>query len=213
MFWKHRRKRGQNFLELLDKRGGEMGLCAGHWRNCGNLTKVEEYRMGKDPEAWPHWWIRLDQRRQRDGRRGRMGLELVTYGWLWGCRCWAQGFGYHHASSRKPCRFFSRRVAWWIDMIGCVGAPVTSQWLEDTPPEGLNQLHFCVFPSTQQASTQTCGLNEKMDPWRRKWQPTPVFLPGEVHGQRSLVGCSPWGYMTEHVCMRVEGDGLVTIKW
>ena len=30
-------------------------------------------------------------------------------------------------------------------------------------------------------------------PWRRKWQPTPIFLPGECPGQRSLVGCSPWG--------------------
>ena len=30
-------------------------------------------------------------------------------------------------------------------------------------------------------------------PWRRKWQPTPVPLPGESQGQRSLVGCSPWG--------------------
>ena len=30
-------------------------------------------------------------------------------------------------------------------------------------------------------------------PWRRAWQPTPVFLPGEPHGQRSLVGYSPWG--------------------
>ena len=29
--------------------------------------------------------------------------------------------------------------------------------------------------------------------WRRKWQPTPVFLPGESHGRRSLVGCSPLG--------------------
>ena len=48
--------------------------------------------------------------------------------------------------------------------------------------------------------------------WRRKWQPTPVFLPGKVHGQRNLGGCSPWGYMTEHVCMRVEGDGLVAIN-
>ena len=28
--------------------------------------------------------------------------------------------------------------------------------------------------------------------WRRKWQPTPVFLPGESHGQRSLEGYSPW---------------------
>ena len=30
-------------------------------------------------------------------------------------------------------------------------------------------------------------------PWRRAWQPTPVYLPGEFHGQRSLVGYSPWG--------------------
>ena len=31
-------------------------------------------------------------------------------------------------------------------------------------------------------------------PWRRDWLSTPEFLPGEFHGQRSLVGCSPWGY-------------------
>ena len=30
-------------------------------------------------------------------------------------------------------------------------------------------------------------------PWRRKWQLTPVFLPGKTHGQRILVGYSPWG--------------------
>ena len=29
---------------------------------------------------------------------------------------------------------------------------------------------------------------------RRKWQPTPVFLPEKSHGQRSLVGYSPWGH-------------------
>ena len=31
-------------------------------------------------------------------------------------------------------------------------------------------------------------------PWKRKWQPTPVFLPGKSHGQWSLAGCSLWGY-------------------
>ena len=40
-------------------------------------------------------------------------------------------------------------------------------------------------------------------PWRKKWQPTPVFLPGESHGQRNLVGYSPWGHkesdMTEQL--------------
>ena len=32
-------------------------------------------------------------------------------------------------------------------------------------------------------------------PWKRKWQPTSVFLPGESHGQRSLASYSPWGHM------------------
>ena len=31
-------------------------------------------------------------------------------------------------------------------------------------------------------------------PWRRAWQPSPVFLPGEFHGQRSLAGYCPWGH-------------------
>ena len=30
--------------------------------------------------------------------------------------------------------------------------------------------------------------------WRRKWQPTPVFLPGESQGRESLVGCRLWGH-------------------
>ena len=34
------------------------------------------------------------------------------------------------------------------------------------------------------------------DPWRRAWQHTPVFLPGESHGQGSLEGYSPWGAKT-----------------
>jgi len=42
--------------------------------------------------------------------------------------------------------------------------------------------------------------------WRREWQPTPVFLPGEFHGQRSLVDYSPWDCkesdMTEQLTLR-----------
>ena len=39
------------------------------------------------------------------------------------------------------------------------------------------------------------GLNPwvRKIPWRWKWQPTPIFLPEEFHGQGSLVGYSPWG--------------------
>ena len=40
--------------------------------------------------------------------------------------------------------------------------------------------------------------------WRKKWQPTPVFLPGKSHGQMNLAGYNPWGckesYTTEHAC-------------
>ena len=51
--------------------------------------------------------------------------------------------------------------------------------------------------------------------WRRQWQPTPVLLPGKSHGQRSLVGCSPWGReesdMTEqlhfHFSLSCIGEG------
>ena len=47
--------------------------------------------------------------------------------------------------------------------------------------------------------------------WRRKWQAIPRFLPGEVHGQRSLVGYNPWSHkeldMTEHTHMHVRKGG------
>ena len=46
-------------------------------------------------------------------------------------------------------------------------------------------------PSTMQEIWVDPGV--RMIPWRREWLPTPLFLPGEFHGQRSLVGYSPWG--------------------
>ena len=53
-------------------------------------------------------------------------------------------------------------------------------------------------------------------PWRRAWQPTPEFLPGESHGQRSLVGHSPWSHkelamteVTEQTCTL----GVFLVLW
>ena len=43
-------------------------------------------------------------------------------------------------------------------------------------------------------------------PWTRKWQPTPVFLPGKSHGQRSLVGYSPWGREELDMVERLSTD-------
>ena len=41
--------------------------------------------------------------------------------------------------------------------------------------------------SMQEMQVQSLG---QKTPWRREWHPTPVFMPGKSHGQRSLVGCS-----------------------
>ena len=45
------------------------------------------------------------------------------------------------------------------------------------------------------AGDMRCGFHPwvRKSRWNRRWQPTPAFLPGESHGQRSLVGYSPWG--------------------
>ena len=49
--------------------------------------------------------------------------------------------------------------------------------------------------------------------WRRKWQPTPAFLPGESHGQRSLVGCSPWGHRVRHNWATTRPSLCKMIPW
>ena len=45
------------------------------------------------------------------------------------------------------------------------------------------------LPAMQETQVPDSGGS----PWRRAWQPSPVFLSGESHGQRSLAGYSPWG--------------------
>ena len=63
---------------------------------------------------------------------------------------------------------------------------------------------FIGFPGGTSGKEPACqcrrlkrhGFNPRIRkiPWRRPWQPTPVFLPGEFHGQRNLAGYSPWGH-------------------
>ena len=55
-----------------------------------------------------------------------------------------------------------------------------------------------VFPVAQMVKNLLAMQETRFNPWvrktlwRREWQSTPVFLPGESHGQRSLEGYSPW---------------------
>ena len=56
------------------------------------------------------------------------------------------------------------------------------------------------FPGGSDGKESACNAGDPGSiplgkiPWRRKWKPTPVFLPEESHGQRSLAGYSPWGH-------------------
>ena len=47
--------------------------------------------------------------------------------------------------------------------------------------------------------------------WRREWQPTPVFLPGEFHGQRSLAGYSPWGHKESDTTEATEHADILKV--
>ena len=50
------------------------------------------------------------------------------------------------------------------------------------------------------------------DPWRRIWQPAPVCLPGESHGQRRLAGYSPWGHKESDVPERLSTPPAVRLN-
>ena len=49
-------------------------------------------------------------------------------------------------------------------------------------------------------------------PWRREWQPTPVFLPGEFRGQKSLTGYSPWGHKESDLTERLTYIHMNTLS-
>ena len=72
------------------------------------------------------------------------------------------------------------------DMTQLIGFPGGSQWsllVVKALPANAGDLKRCKFNPWVRKIL-----------WRRAWQPTPIFLPGESHGQRSLVGFSPWGH-------------------
>ena len=65
----------------------------------------------------------------------------------------------------------------------------------------LPLIFFCASQMAQRVEESTCHCRRckfnpwvRKIPWRRKWQPTPEFLPGKSHGQRNLAGYSPWGH-------------------
>ena len=84
----------------------------------------------------------------------------------------------HRPTSAPCCKWCSSVVQyyWWpIDSLGLLGGSVVKN-----SPAHVEDARDRFDPWVGKI------------PWRRRWQPTSVFLPGKSHGQRSLVGYSPW---------------------
>ena len=106
--------------------------------------------------------------------QGRICLLLQVFSWLPTFAFqspWNKRISFYGVSSRRSCRSSKNQSAL---------ASLASGW--------LRWYRICL-------QCRRPGFNPWVGkiPWRQEWLPTPVFSPGASHGQRSLVGYSPWG--------------------
>ena len=100
--------------------------------------------------------------------------------------------------------------------ITCMGyAYVIKSWNHvSIMPLLLNSVvasYLLGFPGGSDSKESACNVgrprfNPRVGkiPWRRKWQPTSIFLPGEFHGMKSLAGYSPWGHKESYKTERLH---------
>ena len=85
--------------------------------------------------------------------------------------------------------------------LGWPRAPALGALLQTLNLHWSSILHMIIGTSRKQPAWQyrRCKRHRVgKNPWKREWQPTPVFLPGESHGQRSLLGYCPRGGRVRH---------------
>ena len=138
-----------------------------------------------------------------ESSRRKRGLSLGRYHWDM----------FHSVTQSFP----------WFALRACEGLE------EEYAYYYLNKcIAVCLLPRWRSGEESTCqcrrhsrhGFNPWVGkiPWRGKWQATPVFLPGKSHGQRSLMGYSPWGctesdtteQLSTHTCTY---DSMLMEKW
>ena len=76
---------------------------------------------------------------------------------------------------------------------------------------GLGRSHERL-PQVLSGNESACQCRRKM-PWRRDWQPTPVFLPGKSHGQRSLAGYRPRGRKESDMTEQLNDNNNLNISF
>ena len=119
--------------------------------------------------------------------------------------CWAGGDGSELSARRRSHNFAIQPspqgclgvLLWWLLGIFSREQPRQRPQCAVRPDRGSSAppsyKELCKPPLIQGREGPYKGVDSSMHR-RRQWQPTPVLLPGESHGRRSLVGCSPWGW-------------------
>ena len=172
---------------------------------------------------WRRWGMRLQRStslRQHEQARNRSSCWRLWAGkWRLPAAQWAPPSSGSRSSSAGAPEWCSGSGAWTSFPFDCReitekadGKVFFSSILKDCK---LSEKMQKRFTQVSQLFTRAgslgpplpfvcCSRRCRCDPWVRKipWQPTPVFLPGEFHGQRSLVGYSPWG------CKRAGHDWM-----
>ena len=124
----------------------------------------------------------------------------------------------HYSKMRALLTWINIILFSWVDLGAGLKIACPSSCLSHTHSQNTTQIHLSHksflttkinlpllwgFPGGSVVRESTCQWRRLKRhrfyssigkiPWRRKWWPTPVFLSGKSHGQRSRVGYSPWG--------------------
>ena len=161
------------------------------------LDHKEGWKQRTDVEAgtstlWPpdvkKWLIGKYPDAGKDGRREEKGAtEYEMVGW----HHWLKGHS---------------RNWWWTERPGVLQSMGSERVRHDWATE-LNWGDASGSePACQCRIQKRCGLDSwvRKIPWRRAWQPTPVLLSGESHGQRSLVCCGHWGHTESDILKQLS---------
>ena len=101
---------------------------------------------------------------------------------------WPKYWSFSTSSSNKYSGLISFRINWFdlLAVQGTLKSLLQNHCLKASIPSGSDSKKICL-----QCRRPSFSPWVREIPWRKEWQATPVFLPGQSHGQRSLVGYSP----------------------
>ena len=190
---------------------------------CESWTMEKANALANWCEELTHWirpwcWERM--------KVGGEGEDRGWDGWMalptWWAGVWASSGNWWWTGKPGVLQSMeSQRVRHnWATELNWLSKLCSDAGWTDWPVEGnlriqrktICQLPFKIIAGKNLPECRRPGFNPWVGntPWRRAWQPTPVFSPGESHGQRSLMGYSPWGSKELDVTKQQQGKADIT---